>query len=78
MYLFAGSNDKLPFQVMKNDHVIVDCEHCRMGLSDSRLNLYFVYQIPKRYRVGTSNTTIYYGVGYFVLHFCIVVLCIDC
>jgi len=22
-----------------------------------------LYQIPKRYRVSTSNTTIYYGVG---------------
>jgi hypothetical protein len=28
MYLFTGSSDKMPFQVIKNDHVVIVCAHC--------------------------------------------------
>jgi hypothetical protein len=31
MYLFTGSSDKMPFQVIKNDHVVVVCAHCHLG-----------------------------------------------
>jgi hypothetical protein len=31
MYLFTGNSDKMPFQVMKNGHVVVVCPHCRLG-----------------------------------------------
>jgi len=31
MYLFRGNSDKMPFQVMKRDHVVAVCAHGRLG-----------------------------------------------
>jgi hypothetical protein len=31
MYLFTGNSDKMPFQVMKNDHLVIVCAHCGLG-----------------------------------------------
>jgi len=31
MYLFTGYRDKMPFHVIKNDHVIFICTHCHLG-----------------------------------------------
>jgi hypothetical protein len=31
MYLFTGNSDKMPFYVMKNDHVVIVCAHCGPG-----------------------------------------------
>jgi hypothetical protein len=30
MYLFTGSSDKMLFQVMKNDHVVIACADFRL------------------------------------------------
>ena len=29
--MLTGNSDKLPFQEMKNDHVIIICAHCHLG-----------------------------------------------
>jgi hypothetical protein len=41
MYLFIGNIDKMLFQVMMNDHVVI-VHTVTWDLSDFRLNLYFV------------------------------------
>jgi hypothetical protein len=41
MYLFTGTSDKMLFQVMKNDHVVVVCAHCYLGPQWLQIGLVF-------------------------------------
>jgi hypothetical protein len=39
MYLFTDNSDKMLFQMMKNDHVVVVCAHCHLGPQRLHLEL---------------------------------------